>query len=75
MVYCALWVNWSGIHVSGGGSAGGYGYNKVSAAFSEAVNNAGIVLEPVDGAEEDAVAAITRKVTGKRKVYVHVANA
>ena len=49
-VYCSLWVHCSPYHVSGRGKAGGYGYDKKSAAFQDACDSAGIELsQPVDG--------------------------
>ena len=41
-VICSLWVNGNGYHVSGSGSAGGYGYDKQSASFYDASKKAGI---------------------------------
>ena len=53
-VYASLWVHrivdankpasWDYGETSGRGSAGGYGYHRVSAAVSEAISNAGIEL-------------------------------
>lgn len=47
-VYCALWVDGNdskGIHwCSGSGSAGGYGYDKCSAAIEGALHSAGVKL-------------------------------
>lgn len=44
--YCCFW----GWDTSGTGSAGGYGYDRPSAAAAEAIANAGIDLsEPIDG--------------------------
>lgn len=63
--YACLWINdtKSNTHISGSGSAGGYGYHRPSAAAWEAINNAGIELsEDIagrgDGAIESAVKAI-----------------
>lgn len=44
VVYCNLWVHGENFYVSGSGSAGGYGYHKVSAAFDDALSSAGIEL-------------------------------
>lgn len=50
-VYCCAWLNFpatkkhpDGLHISGGGWAGGYGYDKRSAALAEALERAGVVL-------------------------------
>lgn len=43
-VYASIWVNGDDIHTSGKGCAGGYGYNKHSAAVGEAIKSAGIEL-------------------------------
>lgn len=63
--YCCMWIHNSptNTHISGAGSAGGYGYHKASAAFSDAVTDAGIGLKHDvsgcgDGAIEDALKAI-----------------
>ena len=55
-VYCSLWVHCSPYHVSGHGHAGGYGYDKKSAAFQAACDSAGIELsQQVDGRGDGAV--------------------
>jgi hypothetical protein len=43
-VYACIWINGNEIHTNGSGSAGGYGYDKKSAAVQEAINNAGFTL-------------------------------
>ena len=50
-VYCCVWLNFpaskafpNGLHVSGGGYAGGYGYDKKSAALASALDQAGVKL-------------------------------
>lgn len=63
--YACLWVNYKEVHISGGGSAGGYGYHRPSAAAQVAINNAGIALSAdIDGrgdsAIQDALKAIAR---------------
>ena len=56
-IYCSIWINSGEIHTSGTGKAGGYGYHKESAAFAEAVKNAGVTLwgDPykLEASEED----------------------
>lgn len=54
----AIWVNdlANGIHTSGTGQAGGYGYHRPSAAAAEAIRNAGFELsEAIDGRGGDAI--------------------
>ena len=43
-VYASVWVHGDGVHTSGTGSAGGYGYHKPSAAIASAISSAGIEL-------------------------------
>ena len=46
VVYCSIWVRTrNGRHLSGHGSAGGYGYHKQSAALDSAIRSAGIEME------------------------------
>ena len=63
LVYCSLWINHHPYYVSGRGKAGGYGYDKASAAFQEACGSAGIKLDKDvsgvgDGAVREAILAI-----------------
>lgn len=48
VVYCCLWVHGrtkaGEVYTSGAGTAGGYGYNKESAALATAISSAGIEL-------------------------------
>ena len=56
--YACLWVHdrKSGIHCSGSGSAGGYGYHRPSAAAAEAFQSAGIELSKhIGGVGESAM--------------------
>ena len=78
--YCCVWIHGDNVHGSGSGKAGGYGYHKESAALAEAFSCAGVVLsEDIggrgDSAMRDAIKAVACKVTGKRKVFLHVAHA
>jgi len=52
-----IWVNHTGFaHTSGSGSAGGYGYDRKSAAAQEAINNAGFSLsQDIGGVGESAI--------------------
>lgn len=57
-----LWINSTtkkfpdGVHVSGSGKAGGYGYHRPSAALGEAIGNAGFALsESISGRGETAM--------------------
>ena len=65
VVYASIWINAHGIHTSGKGQAGGYGYDKTSAAIAEAIKSAGITIDTDisgvgDGAICDALKAIAR---------------
>ena len=44
VVYASIWVHGKAVYCAGYGSAGGYGYHKESAAFQDAISNAGIKL-------------------------------
>jgi len=77
--YSCVWVH-GNEHGRGAGKAGGGGYCKESASFGAALDDAGIVLsEPVDGRGEgavrDAVEAIARAATGKRRFIIHTSHA
>jgi hypothetical protein len=65
VILCSVWIHGGGIYTSGAGKAGGGGYDKYSAAFADAINSAGVVLnESIAGvgntAIERACAAIVR---------------
>jgi hypothetical protein len=54
--FACLWVNTHGLHTSGSGSAGGYGYCRKSAAADEAISNAGFTLSKnIHGVGESAI--------------------
>lgn len=55
VVYCFLWVHGGNKWGSGQGKAGGYGYDKFSAAFSDALSSAGISNTGIDGVGETAI--------------------
>ena len=68
-VYASIWTYGAGFVISGHGRATGYGYHKASAALSEAIDSAGIVLSERidglgDGASQRALAAIARAIAG-----------
>ena len=55
-VYCSVWLRGHGTEASGRGMAGGGGYHKPSAAFSAALDSAGVTLDAaIDGRGETAV--------------------
>lgn len=67
MNFACLWVNTHGLHTSGSGSAGGYGYHRPSQAAANAIRNAGFSLSKDiggvgTGAIKDALAAIAEAV-------------
>lgn len=62
-VYCSIWVRAPGLHASGYGTTGGYGYHKESAALAYALRSAGITLsESIIAAGERAVEDALRAV-------------
>lgn len=65
---------------SGYGRAGGYGYCKTSAAVHDALEAAGVELsEPINGRGlskvREALEAVGKSLTGKRKMFFHTAYA
>ena len=55
-VYASIWIYDEKHHTSGTGKASGYGYHKQSAAISEAIRSAGIVLnENIAGAGDSVI--------------------
>lgn len=78
--YACVWINGNSNHGAGGGKAGGYGYHKESAAIQEALESAGVALSEDIGGRGDqamfeALEAVAKAVTGKRKVFRHIAHA
>ena len=68
-VYASIWTYGAGFVISGHGRATGGGYHKASAALSEAIDSAGIVLSERidglgDGASQRALEAIARAIAG-----------
>lgn len=77
--YACVWVH-GNTHPRGAGKAGGGGYHMESAAFSAALDDAGITLsEDIagrgDSATKEAVEAVARAATGKRKFIIHTSHA
>lgn len=75
VAYCCVWIHGEPYHGSGAGKAGGGGYHKESAALSAALRDAGVVLaESIggrgDSAMVEALEAVARAVSGKRKFFV-----
>lgn len=71
----ALWIHREGIHASGSGIAGGYGYHRPSAALQKAIENAGFTLsEEIAGVGEsamrEALLAIASEIGIKRPALV-----
>lgn len=80
--YAAIWIRAAkgAYMLSGTGYASGYGYDRESAAAAEAIQAAGVVLSKnISGAGrnavEDALIAIAKKATGKRKIFIQSAHA
>lgn len=77
--HCVAWFFGKDQYGSGYGNAGGSGYCKESAAMQGALEQAGIKLSKrIHGVGETAMreAAMTigKKLSGKRKLYLHVAH-
>ena len=80
VVYCTLWVtshtfrkthdDWT--DASGSGSAGGGGYCKVSAAFQDALNNAGIFADEGIAGRGDTVVQDCLLALGRQAGFKHV---
>lgn len=84
-VHASVWIDKpahgteGSVHVAGHGSAGGYGYHKLSAALDAAVASAGIKLKaPFDGVGdsgiEAAFLAIAKHLGYKNALYVSHGN-
>ncbi len=56
VVYCVIWINQAGSWATGTGTAGGYGYDKKSAAVASAIDSAGIRLaQSISGVGSEAI--------------------
>lgn len=56
VVYCAIWISCANQYITSKGSAGGYGYHKMSAAVDDALYNAGFKFdEGIDGRGNEAI--------------------
>ena len=63
VVYCIVWISGGEKYGRGVGRAGGYGYDKHSAALADALSDAGVAIDSDisgrgEGAEQDAIKAI-----------------
>ena len=79
-IHCIAWVGSRDLYGSGYGRAGGYGYDKASAAMADAIDHAGIKMSQSiagvgDTAMKDAAVAIGKMLTGCRKFYIHESHA
>jgi hypothetical protein len=77
--HCVAWFFGKDQYGSGYGNAGGGGYCKESASMQGALEQAGIKLSKnIHGVGEtamrEAAIAIGKKLSGKRKLYLHVAH-
>tara|TARA_R100000734_G_C3275089_1_gene70064 strand:+ start:43 stop:459 length:417 start_codon:yes stop_codon:yes gene_type:complete len=77
--HCVAWFFGKDQYGSGYGNAGGGGYCKESASMQAALEQAGIKLSKnIHGVGEtamrEAAIAIGKKLSGKRKLYLHVAH-
>lgn len=62
-VYCCVWGSIKGTYFNGSGKAGGYGYDKASAAFASALQSAGFEVEGLSctGENETAINIIAKE--------------
>ena len=79
-IHCIAWVGSRDLYGSGYGRAGGYGYDKASAAMADAIDHAGIKMSQSiagvgDTAMREAAIAIGKMLTGCRKFYIHESHA
>ena len=62
VVYCIVWISGKGVYGRGVGKAGGYGYDKPSAALNGAMLDAGINISDLGGrgsvVMEEAIRAV-----------------
>lgn len=71
-VTCCIWVSGK-YHFNATGKAGGWGYEKKSAALQDALNNAGIVLNESiwgTGMIKETIKALATKTSGKRNIHI-----
>lgn len=75
VIKCAIWVHYKDFHFVMTGNAGGYGYEKQSAAIEDAFIYSGIKTDLQFGgvgldAAKDALLALARKITGLKSLFV-----
>src|SRR5690606_12184309 len=65
-VYCCIWGSIKGDYFNGSGKAGGYGYDKESAAFAQALQSAGFNVSGLSatGQNERAMNIIAKNLMG-----------
>ncbi len=65
-VYCDIYFDACEKWISGSGRAGGYGYHKESAAFADACNNCGLLIDRnISGVGNDAINQVLEAVAVK----------
>ena len=57
-VYCNIWIHGGSIHGAASGKAGGYGYDKKSAAVGSSLDNLGVKLYQDDGIKSAYIAGV-----------------
>ena len=77
-IYCCVWIDGKDTHGVGCDYAGGWGYDRVSAAFAGAISAAGIeISENIAGVGRSAVEQVIKLITDKltnEKFIFHTAN-
>ena len=77
-IYCAFWLNLTPYHINATGQAGGYGYDKPSAAFADAATKAGFKFSEgisavgISAVEDAGKAMLT--CFGAQCVHIHTAH-
>lgn len=72
-VYCCIWVHGDNGWFSASAKAGGWGYDKKSAALATALDNAGVKLNAsisCTGYVKEPIEAIAKYFSGKRNIHV-----
>ena len=79
-VHACVWINGEDFYTKGSGTAGGWGYDKASAAAESALARAGVEFNRHWGgggksATEEAILAVAKKLYPRRKMYIVYAHA
>lgn len=73
VIHCAVWLHGNNTWAQSSGSAGGGGYDKVSASFDEALRKMGIDVSGLSGVGETATRETIREIgarLGYKKIHI-----